>query len=78
MRSISMRSFIEKTGSSRRPRSGNRNSMTMPSRVRDLKKKTLRLVPSSENKLNVIFVDDDSQDQDEAHQFSVIDSDEER
>ena len=70
IRSSSMRRFIEKTGTSGRSRSGvktDRTSMTMPSRVKDLKRKTMVLVPSSEDKLNVIFVDEDSHDKNVEH-----------
>ena len=54
LRSSSMRRFME--GTSGMP--GIRSSKTMPSRVRDLKRKTLVLVPSSDEKLNVLFVDE--------------------
>ena len=77
MRSSSMRRFIEETGTSGRQGKGDRNSMTMPSRVKNIKRKTLKLVPSSADKLNVIFVDEESQDQDMAQQYPELDSDEE-
>ena len=79
IRSSSMRRFIEETETSRRRSKSNvdRNSMTMPSRVRSIKRKTLKLVPSSADRLNVIFVDEDTQDQDVAQQNSGLDSDDE-
>ena len=79
IRSSSMRRFIEETETSRRRSKSNvdRNSMTMPSRVRSIKRKTLKLVPSSADRLNVIFVDEDSRDQDVAQQNSGLDSDDE-
>lgn len=74
-----MRRFIEKTDTSGRQGKGDRNSMTMPSRVKNIKRKTLKLVPSSADKLNVIFVDEESQDQDMAQQYPEpeLDSDDE-
>ena len=77
MRSSSMRRFIEKTGTSRRSRSGDRTSMTMPSRVKDLKRKTMVLVPTSEDKLNVIFVDEDSQEKNVEQRYLEVHSDDE-
>ena len=72
-----MRRFIEETETSRRRSKSNvdRNSMTMPSRVRSIKRKTLKLVPSSADRLNVIFVDEDSRDV--AQQNSGLNSDDE-
>ena len=77
MRSSSMRRFIEKTGTSRRSRSGDRTSMTMPSRVKDLKRKKMVLVPTSEDKLNVIFVDEDSQEKNVEQRYLEVHSDDE-
>ena len=37
----------------------------------------MKLVPTSADKLNVIFVDEDSQDQDMAQQYTELDSDDE-
>ena len=51
--------------------------MTMPSRVKDLKRKTMVLVPSSEDKLNVIFVDQDSHDKNVEQRYSGELSDDE-
>ena len=80
IRSSSMRRFIEESGTSGRSRKGNgdRNSMTMPSRVKNIKRKTMKLVPTSADKLNVIFVDEESQDQEDiAQQYTELDSDDE-
>ena len=74
-----MRRFIEESGTSGRSRKSkeDRNSMTMPSRVKNIKRKTMKLVPTSADKLNVIFVDEESQDQDTAHQCPDHDSNDE-
>ena len=74
-----MRRFIEESETSGRSRKGkgDRNSMTMPSRVKNIKRKTMKLVPTSADKLNVIFVDEDSQDQDMAQQYPELYSDDE-
>ena len=51
--------------------------MTMPSRVKDLKRKTMVLVPTSEDKLNVIFVDEDSQEKNVEQRYLEVHSDDE-
>ena len=51
--------------------------MTMPSRVKDLKRKKMVLVPTSEDKLNVIFVDEDNKEKNVERRYLEVHSDDE-